>query len=75
MYVLFVVIGYDIAYNDLRFILAQAIMPYVQSGISRMYCLSRGARMSWRVTNFRAEIVRFESLWSLSVLDGEPYRL
>jgi hypothetical protein len=30
-------------------------MPYIQSGISQMYCLSPGARESWGVTSFRVE--------------------
>jgi hypothetical protein len=26
--------------------------------VSRMYCLSRGARVSWGVTSFQVEVVR-----------------
>jgi hypothetical protein len=32
-------------------------VPYVQSRISRIYCLSLGARESWEATSFRAEVV------------------
>jgi hypothetical protein len=37
-----------------------------------MYCLSPSARENWGVTSFQTEVVRFESLWSLGVLDGGP---
>jgi hypothetical protein len=43
------------AYNNLRFILVQINMPYVQSGIGRMYCLSPCARENWGVKSFRVE--------------------
>jgi hypothetical protein len=42
-------------------------VPYVQSGVSRMYYLSPGARESRGVTSFRAEAIRFESLWFRSI--------
>ena len=46
------VIGSSLAHNDLRFILVQAILPYVQLGS----CLSPGAQESWGDTSLRAEL-------------------
>jgi hypothetical protein len=50
-----VVIGDGLALNDSRFIPVQAILPYVQSEISQMYCLSPGACESMESYKFRVE--------------------
>jgi hypothetical protein len=37
-----VVVGDGLAHDDSRFILVQATIPYVQSEVGRIYCLSPG---------------------------------